>query len=146
MRYGQSLDFICDIWPPLSEKSFPVRRVTQKKASREVGIFFLISFVYKLECTRGKREKTSFFLKDEKTFYPQVLVPVGRWRGTLFYLRMAFGTRTVAFPYSREVCKNDWGGSEIQNENQNEGYNSYSVNLPCECQIHVLYNKFTWSK
>ena len=30
--------------PPLSKKSFPVCRVTAKKASREVGIFFFSVF------------------------------------------------------------------------------------------------------
>ena len=48
-----------NIRPPLRKKLFPVRQVTPKKVSREVGnlfffFFFIISFLYKLECTGGK--------------------------------------------------------------------------------------------
>ena len=32
--------------PSLSEKSFPVRRVTAKKASREVGILFFLFLIF----------------------------------------------------------------------------------------------------
>ena len=50
--------------PSLSKKLFPVFRVGTKTASREVGIFFffLISFLYRLECTGGG-SKTIFLLK-----------------------------------------------------------------------------------
>ena len=64
---------------PLGKKLFPVRRMSKKTASREVGIFFflLISFFYKLECTGGRvNKKKIFFFKYEKK------VPVGHFRPT----------------------------------------------------------------
>ena len=79
--------------PPLSKKLFPVRWVTPKKASREVGIFFfLISFLYKLECTGrgGGGEKKKFFWKKKEKILLAAFRssrPVDRKR--FFYLRMA---------------------------------------------------------
>ena len=45
--------------PALSKKSFPVGRVEDKNASREVGIFFFFpNFNFlKLECTGGEVKK-----------------------------------------------------------------------------------------
>ena len=49
--------------PPLNKKRVSCPPGGQKTASPEVGIFFLIAFVYKLECTGGKREKKKVFEK-----------------------------------------------------------------------------------
>ena len=60
------------IGPPLSKKSFPVSRVGEKKASREVGnlFFFFPNFIfYILECTGGKTKKKNL-LKIRKTKVP----------------------------------------------------------------------------
>ena len=54
-----------EVRPPLSKKSFPVRRDTAKKASREVGNFFffpLFLTFHWLECTK-KIEKKKLFSK-----------------------------------------------------------------------------------
>ena len=52
--------------PSLGKKVFPVCRVAQKNASREVGMFFFLfpNFnIYKLECTGGGGglQKLSFY-------------------------------------------------------------------------------------
>ena len=73
----------------LSKKSFPVGRVGNKTARREVGIFFfsLISFFFKLECTGGKLKKTDFFEKMEKKFQSALLDPPGRYTGNTFLFK-----------------------------------------------------------
>ena len=42
----------CIMRPSLSKKVFPVRRVTPKKASREVGFFFVCFSVFHFSLTR----------------------------------------------------------------------------------------------
>ena len=68
-----SLQYMCSVYvhcvglgPSLSEKLFPVRRVTAKKARLEVGNFFSFLFLilHSLECTEKIENKKCFFQKS----------------------------------------------------------------------------------
>ena len=78
----------CEIWPPLGEYSFPVHLVSKKTARRSVGIFFfLISCLYKLECTGKGKKKIKY---EKKSSSRPFLVHSGSRQEKTFHLRVAF--------------------------------------------------------
>ena len=86
---GSVCTFSIQLRPSLSKKVFPVRRVTPKKASREVGIFFPSVFHFSLtRMTEKIEKKTTFFLKNKKKkFHPALFSPPGRWTGNHFLFK-----------------------------------------------------------
>ena len=75
--------------PSLSKKVFPVRRVTPKKASREVGIFsfFCFPFFIDYDVLRRLRKKNFFSKIMKKKFHPALFSPPGRWTGNHFLFK-----------------------------------------------------------
>ena len=76
----------------LSKKVFPVRRVTPKKASREVGIFIFSVFHFSLTRMNWedweKKLFECFFSKImKKKFHPALCSPPGRWTGNHFLFK-----------------------------------------------------------
>ena len=80
-------NFIVFIGPPLSKKSFPVRRVT-KTNSREVGIFFCFNFSIDWNVQNIYNENT-FFFKKQKNSSRHFVAHAGGGQETTFYLRVA---------------------------------------------------------
>ena len=80
--------------PSLSEKWFPVRRVTAKKASREVGIFVFLFLIF-IDLIE---KKNTFSKNHEKKSQSALFSPPGRWTGNNFLFKDRVGWSSNLLP------------------------------------------------